>query len=179
MGHFGMKFWWDQLRSAKEARRTAASEVFIVCLFSLAPLLLLPFIEHLTRRVDSVFAPGTLLASAVSGGQLYLYSFSLFGTLFWLCQKEFPQIERFTPRKWIMMAIVLPMFIIFGVYTIDPSLKRELSPTLVISSVIIYFIYVIIYYILTVFDNLKAPDVQDSLRNSVKDLTSRYNNIEN
>src|SRR6266702_3305081 len=79
-----MKFWWQTFFSDVRAHRLAAEEVFFVCIISLVPLFALALIDQL--RIPAVDVSG-LFWDAIAAGQLYLYSFSLFGTLFWLCQK--------------------------------------------------------------------------------------------
>ena len=168
-----MKFWWARFRSDSQALRAAAGEVFLVCFLSLVPLFLLPVIDDLRGATN-----GSLFFAAISGGQLYLYSFSLFGTLFWLSQKEHDHLGRFTPIKWLMLAILVPMFLILGVYTFDPSLTKPLSAELIFSSIIIYLLYVVLYYVLTVFDNMKPPIVAKELKKGSDGLIDRYRTIE-
>jgi hypothetical protein len=170
-----MKFWWQRFISDKNALRSAAAEVLLVSLLSLLPLLLLALIDVI--RLDGDSAQNRFY-SALASGQLYLYSFAMFGTLFWLCQKDYESFAKFPLRKWFMLAIILPMFLIMVVYFYDPSLRRPLHSNLVYSSVIVYLLYVSIYFVLTVFDNLRAPAVQEELKEGTEKLLDGYSKIE-
>jgi hypothetical protein len=76
-----MKFWIGQFFSDGKAHWAAGVEVFFVCVISLIPLLLLALIDQL--RLATEFSD--FFHEAIAAGQLYLYAFSLLGTLFWLC----------------------------------------------------------------------------------------------
>jgi hypothetical protein len=69
-----MLFWIKHFFSGPEHHKDAAQEVGLVCGVALAPLLLLPLIEHLRSNLG---VPATVLWQAISSGQLYLYSFAL------------------------------------------------------------------------------------------------------
>jgi hypothetical protein len=168
-------FWVRRFISDKDAMKSALAEVFIVCLLSLMPLFLLYLIDILNHNTGP---SKNMFYGAFAGGQLYLYSFSLFGTLFWLCQKEHEHIDKFPPRKWFMLAIFVPMCLILGVYLYDPSLRKPLHDDLIRTSVIIYALYVIIYFLLTVFNNLRAPIVQRELDSGVDALKDNYRRTE-
>jgi hypothetical protein len=169
-----MKFWLTKFFSDKSAHKEAAEEVFFVCLISLIPLLALPLIEELREKSGRAFEIGNLFWSAISSGQLYLYSFALLGTLYWLCQKDHTHFDRFPPRKYFMLFILLPSILILIVYSFDPAMSKPLSTRLVAISIAVYILYVLLYYTLLVFDHLKVPDVEKDLEESAKILISEY-----
>lgn len=166
-----MKFWLTRFFSDAKAHRHAAEEVFFVCAISLLPLILLAVIDQLRQNSASVTG---LFWSAIGAGQLYLYSFSLFGTLFWLCQKEHENFQRFEPRRYLMFLIWVPSVLIILVYALDPTLSVPLKPNFVRASFWVYGLYVVLYYVLLVFDNLEPPDVESYLQESANELIGRY-----
>src|SRR5437879_6526678 len=129
-----MKFWFRQFLSDGRAHRRAAEEVFFVCLISLLPLLALGIIDQL--RLTNVQV-SDLLWDAIGAGQLYLYSFSLLGTLYWICQKEHENFDRFEPRRYLTLLIVIPSFLIIIIYALDPTMSRPLRPAFVYASFVI------------------------------------------
>jgi hypothetical protein len=166
-----MGFWLKQFFSDRRAHRRAAEEIFFVCTISLLPLILLAVIDLFRRDSASV---SELFWDAIGSGQLYLYSFSLFGTLFWLCQKEHENFRRFEPRRYLMFLIWVPSVLIILIYALDPKLSIPLKPSFVHASYLIYGLYVVLYYVLLVFDNLEPPDVEDYLQEKAKELIGKY-----
>jgi amino acid transporter len=171
-----MKFWLSMFFSDKNAHKLAAEEVFFVCIISLLPLFALPVIDELRGTQQGPFSLGGLLFSAISAGQLYLYSFTLFGTLFWLCQNDHEFFERFPPRRYLMLLVLVPAALILIVYSFDPSMSKPLSQRLVRISVVVYLLYVVLYYVLLVFDNLSPPDLEAQLDQKAKGLIADYVN---
>jgi hypothetical protein len=166
-----MKFWLGQFFSDGSAHRRAAEEVFFVCVISLLPLLILAVIDQFRQESTSV---SELLRNAIGAGQLYIYSFSLFGTLFWLCQKEHENFERFEPRRYLMFLIWVPSVLIILIYALDPTLSVPLKPNFVQASFWVYGLYVVLYYVLLVFDNLEPPDVEVYLQEKANKLIGKY-----
>lgn len=166
-----MKFWFRTFFSDRSAHRIAAEEVFFVCVISLVPLFALALIDQL--RLTTVDVSG-LFWNAIASGQLYLYSFSLFGTLFWLCQKEYDNFDRFEPRRYLMFLVFMPSILILIVYLLEPTMSKPLRPAFVDASFYIYLLYVTLYYILLVFDNLEPPPVEEGLQQEAGVLIDKY-----
>lgn len=166
-----MRFWLRQFFSDPSAHRKAIEQVFFVCIISLLPLLALAVIDQL--RLSSVHV-SELFWHAIAAGQLYLYSFSLFGTLFWLCQKEYENFERFEPRRYLMLMAFIPSILIVVIYAIEPSMSKPLTPNLVRASFAIYLLYVALYYVLLVFDHLEPPSVEEGLQRGIGKLINEY-----
>src|SRR4051812_20571119 len=162
-----MLFWTKHFFSGADSHKEAAQEVGLVCGISLVPLLLLPLIEHLRSNLE---IPGTVLWQAISSGQLYLYSFSLLGTLHWLSQKDRNDLTKFPPRKYLSLFVWLPAIIMFIVYSFDPSLSRPLSQTLIWISICLYVLYVVLYYVLLVFEKLPPPEASQRLADETDTL---------
>jgi hypothetical protein len=170
-----MRFWIGQFFSDGKAHRLAGVEVFFVCVISLIPLILLALIDQL-RLATVEFSD--LFHEAIAAGQLYLYGFSLLGTLFWLCQKEHENFLRFEPRPYLMFLILVPSLAIIVIYAVNPLMSRPLRPPLINVSVVIYLLYALLYYILLVFDHLEPPSVEKGLQEGANNLIIEYERVE-
>jgi hypothetical protein len=139
---------------------------------SIFPLVLLPFLSSAKASADTPFALGPTLWKAIESGQLYLYSFALFGTLIWLCVEDVSS-KQFPPRKYFVLASILSAFLCVLVYGLDPELTKPLNPVLVQISIFIYLIYLLMYYALLVFKMLRAPGVDETLSRGVANLITQ------
>jgi hypothetical protein len=91
---------------------------------SLFPLLLLPFLVAAKSTADIPFDPSSTIWAAIASGQLYIYSFSLFGTIIWLCVEDVSN-KIFPPRKYFVLAAILSAFLCVLVYGLDPGLSKD------------------------------------------------------
>jgi hypothetical protein len=121
-----MLFWIRQFFSNREFHKRAFEEVFVVAMVSIFPLVLLPFLSSAKASADTPFALGPTLWKAIESGQLYLYSFALFGTLIWLCVEDVSS-KQFPPRKYFVLASILSAFLCVLVYGLDPE-NQALKP---------------------------------------------------
>jgi len=172
-----MRFWLALFFSKREFHRRAFEEVFVVIVVSIFPLLLLPFIDGIRLSAETPFDFTATIWSAVASGQLYLYSFALFGTLIWLCVEDVSS-RPFPPRKYFSIAAILTAFLCLLVYSFDPSLTKPLNPVLVTISAWIYAAYVMMYYALLVFKMLRAPSVSDTVDNEVTTLIGQSRKVQ-
>jgi hypothetical protein len=164
-----MGFWLTLFFSNRDFHKRAFEEVFVVTIVSIFPLFLLPFVASAKAPPEAPFDLTTTIWSAVSSGQLYLYSFSLFGTIIWLCVEDVSN-KTFAPRKYFAIGAILSAFLCLIVYGFDPGLTKQLNPVLVQISIWIYVIYVLMYYALLVFKMVRAPSVTDTVNAEVKNL---------
>jgi amino acid transporter len=160
-----MRFWLRLFFSNGAFHRRAFEEVFIITAVSVVPLLLLPFIAGAKSAAEVSFDFSTTIWSAVSSGQLYLYSLSVFGNIIWLCVEDWKQ--EFPPRKYFVLSSMLAAFLCVLIYSVDPTLSKPLNPVLVKISIWIYGIYLLMYYTLLVFKMLRAPSINDTVENEV------------
>jgi hypothetical protein len=170
-----MRFWLNHFFSKNAPHKEAYQEVLIVCGLSLVPLLFLPLIAQLRSTSEIT---GNVLLQAISSGQLYLYSFSLLGTLHWLSQKDRADLSIFPPRKYFSLLVWLPAVVGFIVYSADPSLSKPLSPVLVCISIAIYVLSVALYYVLLVFEKLPPPDTEAHLEKETEKLINDLGQLE-
>jgi amino acid transporter len=166
-----MPFWITVFFSDIKAHVEAVEEILVVSIVSLIPLFLLAVVDQLRGHSDLDFI---LFWDAISSGQLYLYSFAMLGMIFWLCWKDHEHLVRFPPRKYLALVAFVLSVIVIAVYTVDPSLSKQLSSPLVKASVVVYLVYTALYYILRVYDNLRPPSVGGSLASAADALQARY-----
>ena len=165
--------WITQVFSKGDCHKRAFEEVFVVTVFSLVPLLLLPFLEIMKAPKEAQVDLLKVLLRAVEGGQLFLYALSIFGTLIWLCVEDVSE-KQFPPRKYLATAAILPAFLCLGIFSSDPLLAKPINPFLVDVSAAIYVFYLLLYYVLLVFKFLRAPDVKTTLDAGVERLMGQH-----
>jgi hypothetical protein len=169
-----MRFWIRLFFSNSGYHRHAFDELFVITAVSVVPLLLLPFIASAKASPETLFDFSSTIWSAISSGQLYLYSLSVFGNIIWLCVEDWKQ--EFPPRKYFVVSSVLAAFLCLAVYGVDPALAKPLNPFLVKISICIYVAFIAMYYALLVFKMLRAPSVSETLENEVGNLISASRN---
>jgi hypothetical protein len=170
-----MLFWIKQFFSNRAFHIRAAEEVVFVAIVSILPLLVLPVLSSVKAPPDTPFAFEKIVWEAIASGQLYLYSFSLFATIMWLCVEDISN-KEFPPRKYFVLGSLGTAFLCILVYGADPSLSKPLNPTLISISVYIYIAYLFMYYSLLVFKMLRAPDVSETTAANVNRLISQSEN---
>jgi len=170
-----MWFWIKQFFSHRAFHIKAAEEVAFVAIVSVLPLLVLPFLASAKAPADTPFDFGATIWSAVSSGQLYLYSFSMFGTIMWLCVEDVSSRE-FPPRKYFVLGATGSAFLCLLVYSTDPALSKPINATLVRISLYIYFVYLFMYYALLVFKMLRAPGIDETISEGVERLIRHSEN---
>jgi hypothetical protein len=167
-----MRFWISLFFSNRECHKRAFDEVFVVAIFSIFPLVLLPFIASIKSSAETPFDLANTLWTAISSGQLYLYSFAMFGMIIWLRVEDVSN-KSFAPRKYLVIAAVLPAFLCLLVYGSDPGLSKPLKPLIVRISIWIYCGYLLIYYALLVFKLVRAPFITEAVDGEVKDFINQ------
>jgi hypothetical protein len=164
-------FWLRQFVSDARAHKEAFEEVLIVSLVSLIPLFLLAVIDQLHAERKEIFI---VFLAAISAGQLYLYSFSMLGVIFWLCWKDYEHLVRFPPRKYLALIAFLFSVLIIAVYSFDPTLSKQLSPALIKTSILVYAAYTALYYILLVYDNLRPPSIPGGINDEADRMAEKH-----
>jgi hypothetical protein len=164
-----MRFWLSQFVSNRAFHLRAVEEVLFIAIVSIVPLLILPFVASVKAQADAPFNLYSVIWSAIASGQLYLYSFALFGTIMWLCVEDVSS-KAFPPRKYFVLSGIIAAFLCLLVYGIDPGLSKPLNPVLIYISMFIYFIYLITHYALLVFKMLRAPSIDESVEANVAQI---------
>ncbi len=167
-----MRFWFNLFFSSREFHKRAFEEVFIVSIVSIVPLMLLPFIASAKSSAETPFNLTSTIWAAISSGQLYLYSFSMFGVIVWLCVEDVSN-KEFPPRKYFVLIAIIAAFMFLLIYGLDPELSKPLNPVLVRTSIWIYGIYLLMYYALLVFKMVRAPSIDATVDSEVTRLINQ------
>jgi hypothetical protein len=96
------------------------AEVLIVTLVGIVPFMVAVIRYNAINGKEVEFDVRTVFLSSFSGGQLYLYAFSLLGTLLWLSIFKWTVPQR--AYRWVLALIVtLVGFLIAALGGIDPT----------------------------------------------------------
>jgi hypothetical protein len=106
------------------------------------------------------------LGGTIAHGELYLYCFSLFGTLLWLCAIDRPN-RPFRLRWLLLLPICAIGLVSVAIYAINPDYYTVAPPGFIELSIIFYAIYVVIHVILT---NMLAPDLSETFARGARQI---------
>jgi hypothetical protein len=152
------------------------AEVLIVTVVGIVPFVLAVLRHNATNGKVTEFDIRSVFVSSFSGGQLYLYAFSLLGTLLWLSVFKWTVPQR--AYKWILGLIVtLVGFLIAALGGIDPTFSTINNAAIVRLSFYCYGIFVIIYFLLLIGEKEKPPSARATLRDEASALVSKLNNL--
>jgi hypothetical protein len=165
---------------AKEAAHIvlkAFAEVLVVTLFGIFPFLLavLRFnaVQHPQARIDIT----PVLDQSFSGGQLFLYAFSLLGMLLWLAFFNWTTPVRL--HRWVLGLIVLIVgFVLVALGGIDPTFSTIQNPAIVSLSFWCYGLYTLIYFLLLLGANQSPPAVGSTFQVDVERLKEKLRELE-
>ena len=147
-----------------------AIEVIVVTVFGFVP-----FIINILRTNYTVNDLDFLKAftSGFDHGQLYIFAYSLFGTLVWLTcfNRSMPE---FLFKRIIRFFVLLCGLIIAGIGGIDPTFAAIANGKIVILSYFIYFIFVVFYLCLLYLSNNVPPQISDTLNSEADRMRNQY-----
>lgn len=121
----------------------AFGEVFFVCVIGILPLGLfglgsLDVSAPWTEAISSIFDP-------IAKGQLFLYTFSLFGSLGWMLLNQ----ARMYTKFWLgvyALAVIGPAVVAVYFYGQSPSMDERRNAVLIGVSIAAYWVYIAIYF---------------------------------
>ena len=148
---------------------TALWEVAITSVFSLIPMFAVLFSSS-THRTDGSLAP---ISELVGRGQLYLFVFATFGTVFWLAFVR-GDTPRHGARVFLGIIAVLVMFPIVSNFGGDPTFSNILNPSLVTLSYWYYIGFLALNYLLLFYINIDPPQPKEVFDRESKDMRQRY-----
>jgi hypothetical protein len=164
-----MIYWIKKYFSAPKAHMVAIYEVFITAAFGLAPFLVTFFAES-AKLPDGIFFP---IDNLVGRGQLYLLSYGLFGTLFWLAfiKNDYP---RHGARVFLGAFATLTIFPAIGYIGVDPTFSTVTNRSIVTAGYWIYAGLLVINYLLLFYMHIEPPEPSDVLGRGTVDMRHRY-----
>jgi hypothetical protein len=152
------------------------AEVLIVTLIGIAPFLLAVIRHNAINDKASEFDIGTVFVSSFSGGQLYLYAFSMLGTLLWLSIFKWTVPQR-AYRWFLALVVVLIGFLIVALGGIDPTFSTINNAAIVRLSFYCYGSFVIIYFLLLIGEKEKPSSARKTFREEANALVGKLNNF--
>src|SRR5271166_21528 len=139
--------WLRDFFSKPDKHKSAAFEVIVVTIFSLVPLFVLPPLADLRYHPSQISF--SIIWKAVDSGQLFLYSFGVFGMLIWLLgisRKKTPDGVFYIS----LLLVIVPSIVCILMISNDPDFKVAIDPFLVKISIVLYVLYVLLSYFLIV-----------------------------
>jgi hypothetical protein len=163
----------DDFLSANLARYLESlAEVLVVAFFGLFPFVVAVIRHNAIADASDAFEFITTFESSFSGGQLYLYAFSLFGTLMWLA--FFNWTIPFYKSRLVIAAIVIVIgFLIVAMGGVDPTFSSIRNKSLVELSYYCYAICIALYLLLLLISKSKPPTVDDTVDTEANSLISK------
>lgn len=162
-------YWIGKFFSQFDTHLKALSEVAITAVFSLAPLataILIPSI----KRADGSFIP---LAEVVGRGQVFLLSYGLYGTIFWLAfaNGDYPRHTARILLGTIATFAILPVVSVSGV---DPTFSTLLNPSLIQASYYLYGLFIVLNYLLLVYMRIEPPEPREVYKREAQTMRDRF-----
>lgn len=149
----------------------AILEVGCVGALGVVPLFAAAYLQSSDPSIP-VSAATLSLRNLIELGQLYLYSFSLIGTLLWLLLAR-------SNGAHVSLRVVLGFLVLIiaasciGVYMQNPAMSSKLPAHLVSFSVLCFASCLILYFVLLLCSSSEAPTASETLNRDVKGLVER------
>jgi hypothetical protein len=150
----------------------AAAEVIIVVLFGIFPFIVAVVRYNMIKNASDSFEITTTFNDSFSGGQLYLYAFSLFGTLMWLSFFNWT-IPFYKSRIFIAAIVIFIGFLIVAMGGIDPTFSTIKNKSIVNLSYYCYVSCIVLYLFLLVISKAEPPSVNETTDFEAKNLIDR------
>ena len=150
----------------------AAAEVTVVVLFGIFPFIVAVVRYNVANNASDAFEFAATFNESFSGGQLYLYAFSLFGTLMWLSFFNWT-IPYYKSRLLIAAVVIVIGFLIVAMGGIDPTFSTIKNKSVVKLSQYCYGICIILYLLLLLISKAEPPSVNETTETEAKSLMDR------
>lgn len=169
-----MSYWLRKLRSDPDGHKTALYEVFITAVFSLAPFIITYFVES-AKHSDASFMP---ISALVGRGQLFLLSYGVYGTVFWLAFLKDDK-PRHGARAFLGMIATILILPVIGFIGVDPSFSSVLNPNVVGWSYWMYGLLLVVNYLLLFYMNIEPPEPGEILDREARDMRDAFRGMSN
>lgn len=169
--------WFKALKdSGGKVYQKAAEEVLMIGLISLLPLVAAAFYAYANQPHDA--ADHTpffeLMLSLFLNGQLLYYAASFIASVLWYSSNDLKR--PFPLRKYFIAISVIGIFVT-GVYiSKDPSLDSLSNASVGSVSLIIYFVFGFMYFLMLCFFHATPPDYEEIQREGEDDLLNKMKN---
>lgn len=163
--------WKSQLYRLFGRCSEAAAEVCVVIVLGFVPFFISA--ARFNYEKKEKFDLSSVFIESFSGGQLYLYAFSLFGTLMWLSLFNW-QIPYTKGRIAIGFFLVLLGLLISGLGGIDPTFSKIINYDIVSWGYWIYALFVVFYFALIILSKQQPPTVSATLNLETDELLQKF-----
>jgi hypothetical protein len=150
----------------------AAAEVIVVVLFGIFPFIVAVVRYNVVNNASDAFEFAATFNDSFSGGQLYLYAFSLFGTLMWLSFFNWT-IPYYRSRLFIAALVIVIGFLIVAMGGIDPTFSTIKNKSIVKLSQYCYGICIVLYLLLLLISKAEPPSVNQTTETEAKSLIDK------
>lgn len=167
-------YWIRKYFSEPAAHFQAIYEVIVTAIFSLLPFVVSIMVAS-ARKTDGSFVD---LVPMLGRGQLYLISYSVFGTVFWLAflKSDSP---RHSARAFIGLAATISIFPVVGFLGVDATFSTILNPTIINAGYYFYGFLLLANYLLLFYMNVKPPEPLEVLGREAGAMRERYEELRN
>lgn len=164
-----MIYWVKKFFSQSETHAKAFAEVFVTVVFSLAPLVTAVLIPSI-KRADGSFIP---LDEVVGRGQVFLLSYGLYGTIFWLAfaNGDYP---RHTARIVLGTLATIAIIPVISVSGVDPTFSTVLNPSVIRASYWLYGSFIVLNYLLLVYMRIEPPEPREVYKREARTMQDQY-----
>jgi hypothetical protein len=154
---------------------TALYEVLFVTICGLLPFLFA--VLRFNYSSEKTFEISAVFKEAFSGGQIYLYAFSMLGSLVWISLLDWRKPYR-GMRSAIGGIVVLIGLTVTALGGIDPSFSKIGNPLIIDLSYYCYGLFIFLWFLLLLLDKEPPPSFNSTMRSEANDLAQRARNLE-
>lgn len=168
-------YWIKKYFSAPLNHWRSAYEVFVTTAFSLAPFLVVYFVHAAQKdAVDS----GSALGDLFGRGQIFILSYGVFGTIFWLAFIR-PDRPRHEARVTLGLFATLAILPVIGFIGVDPTFSTIINYTVMKIGYGLYVFLLITNYLLLFYMHIDPPTASDIFSRETKTMRERYEGLGN
>jgi hypothetical protein len=148
----------------------AANEVLVVGAISLAPLVLAALGSHLSAIINNGNQIPLLqhLAQAILSGQLLFYAMSFVASIVWHSSQDL--VRPFPLRVWFLFICFSIAMICALTIGVDPTLQKLSIPQVYVTSVAIYVVSSLLYFVILLFRSMEEVNFAQTLNQEDRDF---------
>ena len=167
-----MTYWLRQLFTRPREHFSSLIEVFVTAVFALLPLALAA-IKYNYEKAGDNFVFDQIVRQAFGGGQLFLYSYALIGTIIWLSLVKWDR-PATAPRRFFGFITIIGSLTLVYLLAIDPTLSSAKNYLIIEARYWAYASFLLINYLLLFYMNIDPPTPEDSLAAGTSRLIKTY-----
>lgn len=162
-------YWLRQFFTRGGLHLRALTEVIVTTLFSLVPFVVPAFINM--AKADGWDA--SVLEPLMGKGQLFLLSYGLFGSIFWLSVVQ-NETARHNARIFVGFITTILMLIVVGYSGFDPTFTNVVNQSVIRASYIFYPVVVFLYYLSIFYSRIDPPNAGDTLKRETNSMRTKF-----